>query len=39
VSDTTLGKISGASAPEGGMGQVHLTSGERVSMRLWRDEP
>ena len=39
MSDTTAEKISGAAAPTGGMGQVHLASGERVAMRLWRDEP
>ena len=39
MSDTTAEKISGAAAPTGEMGQVHLASGERVAMRLWRDEP
>jgi quercetin dioxygenase-like cupin family protein len=39
VSDTTVKKVSGATAPRGEMGQVYLTSGKRVSMRLWRDEP
>ena len=39
MSDTTVKKISSANAPRGEMGQVYLTSGERVSMRLWRDEP
>ena len=39
MSDTTAEKISDAAAPTGEMGQVHLASGERVAMRLWRDEP
>ena len=38
MSDTTVKKISSANAPTGEMGQVYLTSGKRVSMRLWRDE-
>jgi hypothetical protein len=38
MSDTTVKKVSSATAPKGEMGQVYLTSGKRVSMRLWRDE-
>ena len=38
MSDTTVKKVSSATAPRGEMGQVYLTSGKRVSMRLWRDE-
>ena len=38
MSDTTVKKVSSATAPTGEMGQVYLTSGKRVSMRLWRDE-
>jgi quercetin dioxygenase-like cupin family protein len=38
MTDTTVKKVSGASSPKGGMGQVYLASGKRVSMRLWRDE-
>ncbi len=36
--DTTVKKVSSATSPRGGMGQVHLTSGKRVALRLWRDE-
>ncbi len=38
MSDTTVKKVSSVTAPKGEMGQVYLTSGKRVSMRLWRDE-
>jgi quercetin dioxygenase-like cupin family protein len=38
MTDTTVKKVSGASSPKGGMGQVYLASGKRVSMRLWGDE-
>jgi hypothetical protein len=37
--DTTVKKVSGTTSPRGAMGQVYLTSGKRVAMRLWRDEP
>jgi mannose-6-phosphate isomerase-like protein (cupin superfamily) len=37
--DTTLKKVSSATSPRGAMGQIYLTSGKRVAMRLWRDEP
>ncbi len=39
TTDTTAKKVSAAAAPKGDMGQVHLASGKRLSMRLWRDEP
>jgi len=35
--DTTVKKVSSATSPKGGMGQVYLASGKRVAMRLWRD--
>ena len=38
MSDTTIKKVSSEASPKGEMGQVHLASGKRVSMRLWRDE-
>ena len=38
MSDTTIKKVSSGASPKGEMGQVHLASGKRVSMRLWRDE-
>ena len=38
MSDTPVKKVSRATAPKGEMGQVYLTSGKRVAMRLWRDE-
>jgi quercetin dioxygenase-like cupin family protein len=38
MSDTTVKKVSSATAPRGEMGQVYLTSGKRVSIRLWRDQ-
>jgi quercetin dioxygenase-like cupin family protein len=37
--DTTVTKVSSAHSPIGNQGEVHLASGKRVSMRLWRDEP
>ena len=39
MSDTTVKKVSSAASPKGGMGQIYLTSGKQVAMRLWRDEP
>src|SRR3954465_1365556 len=39
MSDTTVKKVSSATSPRGKMGQVYLTSGKHVSMRLWREEP
>ena len=38
MTDTTVKKVSSEFSPKGGMGQVYLASGKRVSMRLWRDE-
>ena len=38
MADTTIKKVSSEASPKGEMGQVHLASGKRVSMRLWRDE-
>lgn len=32
-------KVSSDEAPEGAQGEVRLASGERVAMRLWREEP
>src|SRR5262249_1237019 len=38
--DTTVKKVSSRTSPRGDMGQTYLTSGKRVSMRLWqREEP
>jgi quercetin dioxygenase-like cupin family protein len=31
-------KVGGEQAPQGGMGQRYLASGESVSMRLWENE-
>jgi mannose-6-phosphate isomerase-like protein (cupin superfamily) len=30
--------VKSATAPAGSLGQIHLASGQRLSMRLWRDE-
>jgi quercetin dioxygenase-like cupin family protein len=38
MSDSTIKKVSEASAPKGAMGQTYLVSGKRLAMRLWRDE-
>ncbi len=38
MTDTTVKKVASGHSPKGEMGQVYLTSGKRVSMRLWRDE-
>ena len=38
MSDTTVKKVSSATSPKGEMGQIYLTSGKHVAMRLWRDE-
>src|SRR5215468_8100599 len=38
--DATVKKVSSRTSPRGEMGQTYLTSGKRVSMRLWqREEP
>jgi quercetin dioxygenase-like cupin family protein len=36
--DTTVKKVSSAASPHGGLGQIYLVSGKRVSLRLWRNE-
>jgi quercetin dioxygenase-like cupin family protein len=38
MSDTTVKKVQSAYSPKGELGQKHLVSGKRVSMRLWADE-
>jgi quercetin dioxygenase-like cupin family protein len=37
MTDTTVKKVSSAHSPKGAMGQVYLTGGKKVSMRLWRE--
>jgi mannose-6-phosphate isomerase-like protein (cupin superfamily) len=38
--DATVKKVSSRTSPRGDMGQTYLTSGKRVSMRLWiHEEP
>ena len=37
MTDTTVKKVSSEASPVGEMGQVHLASGKRVAMRLWRE--
>jgi hypothetical protein len=39
MNDTTVKKVSSATSPRGEMGQIYLTSGKHVAMRLWQDEP
>ncbi|GJD50365.1 hypothetical protein OPKNFCMD_3104 [Methylobacterium crusticola] len=39
MTETTIKKVSGASAPHGPDGQRYLASGQRVAMRMWVDEP
>ncbi len=39
MGDTSVTKVSGASAPRGKMGQKYLAAGVNLSMRLWEDEP
>ncbi|WGR95905.1 MULTISPECIES: cupin domain-containing protein [unclassified Bradyrhizobium] len=36
--DSTIKKVSQATAPKGAMGQTYLVSGKRVSMRFWDNE-
>jgi quercetin dioxygenase-like cupin family protein len=36
--DATVKKVSSRTSPRGDMGQTYLTSGKRVSMRLWQSE-
>ncbi|MCA6124405.1 cupin domain-containing protein [Bradyrhizobium sp. WSM 1704] len=38
MTDSTVKKVSERSSPAGAMGQTYLVSGNRVAMRLWRDE-
>jgi quercetin dioxygenase-like cupin family protein len=37
--DTSVKKLSSKFSPRGEMGQKYLTSGVRVSLRLWENEP
>ena len=37
--DTSVKKVSSKFSPHGEMGQKYLTSGVRVSLRLWENEP
>jgi quercetin dioxygenase-like cupin family protein len=39
MGDSTVKKVSAATAPRGRLGQRYLGSGKRVSMRLWENEP
>jgi quercetin dioxygenase-like cupin family protein len=39
MSDTTVKKVDSRYSPKGEMGQKHLVSGRRVSMRLWEESP
>lgn len=39
MTDTTVKKVQSATSPHGADGQLHLVSGKRVSLRLWREEP
>ncbi len=39
MSDSTVKKVSAATAPKGDLGQRYLGSGKRISMRLWDQEP
>ncbi len=36
--DASVKKVSSNTSPRGEMGQIYLTSGKRVSMRLWKNE-
>jgi len=36
--DKNVDKVGDGQAPQGGMGQRYLASGESVSMRLWENE-
>ena len=35
MGDTTVKKIDSSRSPHGAMGQLHLATGKRMSMRLW----
>jgi quercetin dioxygenase-like cupin family protein len=39
MGDTTVKKVSAGTAPHGRLGQRYLSSGKRVSMRLWEGAP
>src|ERR1700674_1250913 len=39
MADTTIRKVEAGSSPRGEMGQQYLVAGQRVSMRLWVQEP
>ena len=39
MGDSTVKKVSAGTAPRGRFGQRYLSSGKRVSMRLWEGEP
>lgn len=38
MSQTSLKTSSNTSSPEGGEGEIRLAAGERVAMRMWKDE-
>jgi quercetin dioxygenase-like cupin family protein len=38
MTDTTVKKVQSEHSPHGELGQKHLVSGKRVSMRLWENE-
>jgi quercetin dioxygenase-like cupin family protein len=38
MANTTITKLSSTQSSTGPQGEVYLAAGERVSMRLWRDE-
>lgn len=38
MTDTMINKVSSASSPAGPDGEIHLASGKRVSMRMWKNE-
>jgi hypothetical protein len=37
MTNTTVTKVSSAHSPTGDQGEVHLASGKRLSMGMWRD--
>lgn len=38
MTDTTVKKVASAHSPTGENGLVHLASGKRMAMRMWREE-
>lgn len=38
MADTSVKKVMSSASPRGPEGQLHLASGKRVSMRMWKDE-